>query len=661
MTEKQATVAKRPRRKRVRSLLTAGIAATAALAIAACGSTGGSTGSGTSTAKAESVVSGLKQTGPGLTEPSTGSGKRIKGGTITFAESPQTPPVYISPMYSAEYCGNQQSDELIPLLYRPLYWYGNNYSPTVDYNYSVGQKPIYSDGNKVVTIHMNHYMWSDGEPVTARDMVFWMNVLEANPAKEWCGDVPGRSFFPGNVVSYKAVNPSTFQITLNRSYNPTWVQYNVLSQMYPMPMAWDRTSVNAKPPNPNAPNLPDTTKAGASAVYNMLNSQSVKVATWGTSPLWGIVDGPWRVQSTTSNGGVTFVPNTKYTGPDKPSISKFIEVPFTSESALLNQMKSQGASSLSVSYIPPQYAPIAKSFQSAGYDLSTASEYAFNYFTLNLHNPVVGPVFRQLYFRQALQHLVDQNGWINDFLHHLAVNTYGPVPTAPLSPLASASAGGNPYPFSVSDASTLLKQNGWKVVPGGASTCEKPGTSPGDCGADIKKGEGISFDIDTAAGLQAPAQEMQDLQSQASKVGIKISLSSHPFPLVQQTAVRCEPTQPACSWTAVNFGGGWSYSPDYYPTGEDIFGSGALENSGNYASPEMDKLIKATITVPESQEAAAMKQYVAYAEKNLPVVYEPSSIGTFGPSAGTLVSSKIGGYRANTIGLLTPEQWYLTK
>ena len=28
------------------------------------------------------------------------------------------------------------------LMYRPLYWFGNNNSPTVDYNYTIGNKPV---------------------------------------------------------------------------------------------------------------------------------------------------------------------------------------------------------------------------------------------------------------------------------------------------------------------------------------------------------------------------------------------------------------------------------------------------------------------------------------------------------------------------------------
>ncbi len=61
-------------------------------------------------------------------------------------------------------------------MYRPLYWFGNNNSPTVDYNYCVGNQPVWSNGDKTVTITLKNWKWSNGESVTSRDVEFWMNL-----------------------------------------------------------------------------------------------------------------------------------------------------------------------------------------------------------------------------------------------------------------------------------------------------------------------------------------------------------------------------------------------------------------------------------------------------------------------------------------------------
>ena len=47
--------------------------------------------------------------------------------------------------------------------------------------------------------------------------------------------------------------------------------------------------------------------------------------------------------------------------------------------------------------------------------------------------------------------------------------------------------------------------------------------------------------------------------------------------------------------------------------------------------------------------------------QQLPVVFGPTSVGTFQGDAGTVVSTKLGGYAANALGWMTPEDWYFTK
>jgi peptide/nickel transport system substrate-binding protein len=646
---------------KLRRLLCAAMAlGVVAVLVSACGSGGATAGGASAGATASLSISGMKQTGPGLTEPTDPSGAKTNGGTVYFSETAGSPPNYIFPMYSAQYCGSNNVQGLNAMLYRPLYWYGNNYSPTVDYNDSIGKAPVWSDGDKTVTVHLNHDMWSDGEQVSSRDLALWMNVLKADPSREWCLYKPG--LFPDNVVSYSTPNPTTFVLHLNRAYNPSWFLYNELSQIYPLPIAWDRTSLSSPAPSPTAPNLPDTTKAGAAAVYNFLNKQGAEIATWASSPLWKVVDGPFSVTNVTSNGGLTLSTNPDYSGSPKPTISKFVEVPFTTDTATFDEVKSGGPSALTISALPAQDVPQESSVEAEGYSVNKAALYSVNFFPLNLNNPTVGPVFRQEYFRQAFQHLVDQDGWISSFLHNTAVPTYGPVPTAPQSPfVASSATGANPYPFSTTAAAKLLTDNGWKVVPNGASYCAKPGTGAGECGAGITSGEKISFNLDYMSGVTVLASEMTDLQSDAKQVGIDISLTEHPFDDVYAAAVHCTAKQPDCKWTAENWGAGWVYFPDYFPSGEYMLSSDSIDNYSNYASPEMDKLIQNTVLGPPSEERENMTKFEEYAEKTLPMVFEPTSIGTFGASAGTLISDKLGGYAANAYGFMTPEDWYLTK
>ena len=82
---------------------------------------------------------------------------------------------------------------------------------------------------------------------------------------------------------------------------------------------------------------------------------------------------------------------------------------------------------------------------------------------------------------------------------------------------------------------------------------------------------------------------------------------------------------------------------------------------GRYSDPKMTRLIEATVTGPAASEATALTEYEKYAEQQLPVVFGPTQIGTYSGDAGTLVAKNLGGYKANALGLMNPEDWYFTR
>jgi peptide/nickel transport system substrate-binding protein len=106
---------------------------------------------------------------------------------------------------------------------------------------------------------------------------------------------------------------------------------------------------------------------------------------------------------------------------------------------------------------------------------------------------------------------------------------------------------------------------------------------------------------------------------------------------------------------------GWVYGPDYLPTGESLYYPGAAANAGSYTDPKAIQLIKATTAGPASQQAQALTSYAQYIKQQLPVVFTPTTIGTYWPGAGTLVAKHLGGYAANAFGFMNPEDWYFTK
>ena len=182
--------------------------------------------------------------------PGSGSGGTpVRGGTAYFAEQPLSPPTYIFPLISGQYLHRGQHQQPPdPALPAARTGTGTGGNTAIDYRLSIGNPPVYSDGNRVVTITLKHYVWSDGESVSA-------------PATSGSGSTCSRptrptgrpTFLAGSRTTWcpgRRSAPRTIRLRLNASYNPFWFTYNELSQITPLPIAWDRTSLAGRPRRP---------------------------------------------------------------------------------------------------------------------------------------------------------------------------------------------------------------------------------------------------------------------------------------------------------------------------------------------------------------------------------------------------------------------------
>jgi peptide/nickel transport system substrate-binding protein len=636
-----------------RALKMGAVGAAAAMALAACGSSNSGGGSGNSTT-------------------TTVPAHHYSGGTVDWALAPQVSPNWIFPFASLAYFSVTNLTQFQYLMYRPLYWFGQitTAAPTVNYSLSLANAPVWSNGNKTVTIKLKGWKFSNGQAIDAQSVVFWMNMIKAEKAN-WAGYVPGG--FPDNVKSYSASSPTSDSVTFNLDsvYSTNWYLYNELSQIDPMPEAWDITALGGAAGSgkcgtvtPNTPMTGASTTAACTKVWTFDTDDNGKaktpqmasdLATYATNPAWQVVDGPWRLSAFSSaHGEATFVPNPKYSGPQKPIISKFVEVPFTSDTAEFNAL---ATNSIQAGYLPAEDAPQNNnaigsvgpnaSQLSSNYSVTTVEPWQINYFPENFNSTgdggMAGPIFGQTYFRQALQDGVDQTGIIKAFYKGYGVPTYGPVPAFPKNPFVSSAETSNPFPFSVSAGTNLLKSHGWTIHSGGTDVCS------GNCGPGITKGAQLTFTEVYASGSPSLTQAVQNEQTAWSKMGIHISLKSEPFNSVLAAATPCK-KGPTCTWELANWGGGWIFSPDYLPTGEEIFQTGAGSNSGNYNDSTNNKLITET---NHSSSLSIFDKWENYLAKQLPVIWQP--IGT---PIGEL-SKNLGGTLPNNALLnLTPEYWY---
>jgi peptide/nickel transport system substrate-binding protein len=614
---------------------------------------------------------------------------KIPGGTMTIAEAPAGGPNYIFPMMGGQYF-SVSNFQLIYMMFRPLYWFGVGSTPNLNPSISLALEPVYSNNGRTVTIHLKNYEWSNGVPVTSRDVLFWMNMLEAD-ATSWAGFAPGPGQFPGDVKNVTTPNSSTVVFTLDASYSSYWFTYNELSQVSPLPLNWDITAAGAKPgsggcsgatfasivTNFNGPSgaLQDVSANAkkCAAVYAFLTSKTEAgdLGTYASNPLWQVVDGPFHLSSyDATDNGASVVPNPKYSGPNPPSVNKLVLAPFTTDSAEYLELES--GKTINIGYVPPQDLPTYKgaafskngaplSGKNAGalaknYNLSPSYPWGVNYFGLNYTNSQYAPIFDQLYIRQAFQSLMNQTLWIQLYNAGYGAPTYGPVPVYPPTDLSDSGETVNPYPYSPSHAQQLLKEHGWDVVPGGQTTCANPGSGAGNCGAGITKGEALNFDYIYYNGATSFDSQIIEM-AQAWKAGAGIVLNLEPksfgYVISQAFGPPCVAGK-TCSWVMANWGGGWIYSPDFYPTGEEIFATGAGSNAGQFSNKTEDKLIRATNV---SSSLTALYNYENYTARELPVIWQPETALAFNE-----VGKNVCGFTPeNPLFSWEAENWYFCK
>jgi peptide/nickel transport system substrate-binding protein len=575
---------------------------------------------------------------------SSSTGTKVAGGTATFAFNAGGGANYIFPVLPPADFSSANSQAFQWLMWRPLYWYGVGDTPNINTSLSLGNLPTYSNGGKTVTITLKPYKWSDGTPVTARDVQFWENLVAADPAN-YAASVPGG--YPGNIVTTTVVNSTTIQFTTAKAYNTQWFLYNELSNITPLPQqVWDKTSATGAVGNY------DLTKVGALAVDKFLNAEAMQLSTYTTNPLWQTVDGPWKLTAFDTNGDLTMVPNPHYSGPVKPTLSEFKEQSFTDTAAEFDALSS--GSGPQVGYISPVEQAAQPRLDRLGYAETPAFTFTISYDALNFNNPKLGPMFKQLYIRQAMQELMDQNGITKTYFGGDGYPDCGPIPTEPPNSFVDAYAKSCPFAYNPARAAQTLAAHGWKVVKDGVDTCTSPGTGPTQCGAGIAAGTKLEFPyIYITGGIAFPKSRVQ-VASDFDQAGVKLDLKPMTANAAYATATACTPSQAACSWGIFN--AAWVYSPDYYPSGEDLFATGAGSNYGSYSDPKADQLIAATNLASSQSPQQALDAYQDYLVQQIPVIWEA------GGYAPTEYKTDLHGVSPfNVFGAINPEDWYYTK
>ena len=617
----------------------------AALALSACGSS--SSGAG-------SAASGSLKS-PGLYGKVPPPGTPTHGGTITFGQLNGNTPNYIFPVTPS---GNASTFNYAwqQVMYLPLY---NNFayggSPGVNFSISLANKPVFTNGDKTVTITLKQgYKWSDGKPVDAQDLLFDIAMIRTavqESAANWGSFTPG--YFPQSLESVSATGPDTVVMHLKHAFNPGFFLNSQLAlNVSPMPStAWNIASAGGPHLNWNVP-------ANAKKIYDYLSKAGGQVGNFASNPLWKVADGPYALSAFSPvTASFTLKANPSYGGTPKPYASTIQGVTYTGITPMLNAMRTN---SLDIGSVDFSQLTDVSSLKSQGYSVYGLPDFGWAGVIWNFKNTVnhFDKIISQLYFRQVMAMLVDEPAIIAGIYHGAAGLAYGPIPSAPHTQYVPSNAVNPPYPYNPAKAVSILKAHGWHVVPNGQTTCADAGAGPNQCGAGIPKGTPISFPWATETEAAGPFVSLTDeaVTSEAKQAaGINIQLFQKTFNYIASNYNDADPSVAKYTndWAVENFSG---YTDNPYPTQNAIFNTGGSFNSGAYSNPKMDQLIHNSVF---GSNPDAVTQEASYETEQLPALFLPNYDYIWA------VSKRVGGTPESFLTLtqygFSPQYWWVNK
>ncbi len=531
------------------------------------------------------VGGSLALAGCGASSPASSAAVKSPNGNVALVSLPvEVSPTWFFPV-EASTAFSVYNTQMNSLMYVPLLHISK--SDGIDYARSLASSVTWNKAGTVYTITLNKkWKWSNGTPVTSADVVWTAKVMMAasdtsNTSLPWGYGGAGIGGLPTRWQSVTSDGPDTVVVTLNKASNPQWFLHNGLAQIVPAPKSvWD--------------------------IHKNMDNELAFIKSVANDPgssYYNVVDGAFKFDaagSKTDNEYWTFLPNTQYDG-HKASIAKLIYVYESSNSSEFAALK---LNKLDVGYLP--FSLYSSRNELVDDKFSTVYPFGFNYLIPNFNANApdgFGQIIKHQYVRQALEMGINQSGMIDSLYYGHGTQGFSPIPAKPVTKFYDSSLA-NPASYNPKAGEKLLESHGWSLKNGVMT----------------KGSQKLAFTLDYASGVNVLADQVQLMKQDWAKEGIQVTLESQPFDTLIADTNQAEGSK----WQMVWWGGGWTYEPDYYPTGGGLFATSSASNYGGYDSTEMNTLIQKTYEPGTStQISARLNAYLAYAAKEYPVIWMP--------------------------------------
>ncbi|MBU6228168.1 MAG: ABC transporter substrate-binding protein [Cyanobacteria bacterium REEB459] len=363
-----------------------------------------------------------------------------------------------------------------------------------------------ADGKTLVFTLREGLRWSDGEPLTADDVVFTYEVV-------FDADIPSNSR-DGFRIGSKGLLPRVTKLDQRR------VQFSLPEPFAPMLRNTELSIIPA-----HSLRAAVTTKGS--------DGKPLFLSTWGTNtpPQKIIGNGPYRLSEYIPGERVIFERNPYYWRKDKqgrsqPYIQEIIWQVVTSTDTALLQFRSGGLDSIGVQ---PDFFTLLKreeargnfTIYNGGPDLGTN----FLFFNLNQgrrqNQPLVDPIksswFNRVAFRQAIAYGIDRTTMVNNIFKGLGELQSSPI-SVPSPYYAPPEMGIPTYDYNPSKARELLLADGFQYNPSGQLI--------------DSQGHPVRFTLVTNSGNKMREAIGSQIKNDLEKIGIQVDFQPLAFNLL---------------------------------------------------------------------------------------------------------------------------------
>jgi len=462
-----------------------------------------------------------------------------------------------------------------------------NNNGSFDWAHSIASHVAVNPAGTVFTVTMSKkWKWSNGAPVTSQDVLTTWKLIQdtsaSNAPAPWPYTGAGTGDIPTGVQSVTAQGNYQFTVTMKKTVNKLWFIYNGLNDLTPLPSVWLKYPTNLVKED------------------NWL----AKAATDPSLPEYKIIDGAYQLVKAVNDQKWVYEANPHYSG-HKPQVKQVI---FLYESSNTSEYAALKTDEVQFGYLPATM--WTSRSQLNGIDkLWLLYPLQYDDLLVNMNESKVkvnnapdgvGPLFNQLYIRQAVQMGIDQPAINKATMNGNGIDEYTAITAKPKTEFFPPGLKAL-YPYNPTRGKKLLENHGWKDVNGVMT----------------KGKQQLSFTLEYASGNQSLADQVTLIQEGLALEGIKVKLSPATF----NTLIAQKPDQ----WEMMEYGG-ITYGGSY-PSGDGLFETpGVGLDSQGYSSPEMVKLIQDSLKPGTTKQSlAALDSYLAYVAQDLPMQFVPDA------------------------------------